>query len=305
MEKDKGFHPRNIYKEDYDFKELMASHPKLSTFVKENQYQTQSIDYSDPKAVLCLNQALLIHQYAIKDWSIPNGNLCPPVPGRADYIHYIADLLSEEHDGDIPVGPKVKGLDIGAGASCIYPILGKSIYGWKFVGSDIKSHSINHANKILDSNPTHKKNIKLRFQDSDHHFFQGIIKYEEYFDFTICNPPFYSSLEEAKKNSARKIKNLNINKKKKGHAEDQKKLSNFGGVKDELWCQGGELALIKKMIKESERFKEQCNWFTCLVSNKAHLKALYKELEYQEKVEIRTIEMNHGQKISHILAWRF
>jgi 23S rRNA (adenine1618-N6)-methyltransferase len=44
---------------------------------------------------------LLISYYDIQKWDIPH-YLCPPIPGRADYIHYIADLLAESNNGIIP-----------------------------------------------------------------------------------------------------------------------------------------------------------------------------------------------------------
>ncbi len=304
MERKKELHPRNIHTQKYDFDTLIKDHPKLSSFVKKNKYDDLGINYSDANAVLCLNQALLAYNYKVKNWSIPKGHLCPPVPGRADYIHYIADLLGEAFDGKPPVGKKVKGLDIGVGNGCIYPILGNSIYGWKFVGSDIDPDSINHAKKILNSNPTLKKNIKIRFQKSANNIFKGLIKSGEKFDFTMCNPPFYSSLEEANNASNRKVKNLNINKEKKGHALINK-TSNFGGIEAELWCPGGETAFIKKMIKESAIYKDQCHWFTTLVSNKVHLIEFYQLLQNFKRAEVRTIEMHPGQKISHLMAWRF
>ena len=306
MERKKGLHPRNIHSKQYDFDALIKHHPTLSSFVKKNKYDALGIDFSDANAVLCLNQALLAHNYNVKNWSVPKGHLCPPVPSRANYIHYIADLLGENFDGKPPVGTKVKGLDIGTGTSCIYPILGNSIYGWRFVASDINSDSINHAKEILNSNPTLKKNIKTRFQKSPNHIFKGLLKSDEKFDFTMCNPPFYSSLEEANRATDRKIKNLNINKLKKGHAPINKdRPSNFGGVKAELWCPGGDTAIIKKMIEESTAVKDQCHWFTTLVSNKAHLIEFYQLLEGLKPAKVKTIEMHQGQKISHLLAWKF
>ena len=306
MDRENKLHPRNLHTQKYDFEALAMDCPKLTSFIKENQHGALGIDYSDANAVLCLNQALLLHHYKVKDWSIPKGHLCPPIPGRADYLHYIADLLGEGHDGKPPVGTKVKGLDIGTGTSCIYPILGNSIYGWKFIGSDINPDALNNAKEILSSNPTLKKNIKTRFQKSSKHIFKDLIKPEEKFDFTMCNPPFYASLEEANDASDRKVKNLNVNREKKGSDPINKdKPSNFGGVKDELWCPGGETAFIKKMIKESASVKDQCKWFTTLVSNKAHLIEFYQLLQNLKRAEVRTIEMQHGQKISHLLAWRF
>jgi 23S rRNA (adenine1618-N6)-methyltransferase len=301
MGNEKGLHPRNIHNKKYDFKALMEAQPELSSFVKENQYKDLAIDYSDANAVICLNKALLAYHYNIQAWTVAKGHLCPPIPGRVDYIHYIADLLAETNNNKVPVGTKVKGLDIGTGTSCIYPILGNSIYGWKFVGSDINPDSINHAKKILNSNPTHKKNIKIRFQKSPTQIFKDLIKNNEKFDFTMCNPPFYSSPEEAKSASNRKIRNLNINKIKKGHTT-QNKISNFGGLNAELWCPGGETSFIKQMIIESESFNDGRCWFTTLVSNKSHLDQFYPLLK---RTQTRTIQMHHGQKISHILAWKW
>jgi len=306
MIKEKKLHPRNAHNNSYDFDALIKANPALAAYVKLNDYDALGIDFADANAVLNLNQALLSHHYQIQNWSIPQGHLCPAIPGRADYIHYIADLLAEDSDGIVPEGTKVKGLDIGTGTSCIYPILANSIYGWKFVGSDISSAAINNAKTILNSNSALNKNIKARFQKSANHIFKDLIKPDEKFDFTMCNPPFFASLEEANSATERKIKKLNTNKEKKGHAPISKaNASNFGGIKAELWCPGGESAFIKKMIHESASFKGQCRWFTTLVSNKELLKELNEQLQKFKVKEARTIVMNHGQKISHILAWRF
>ncbi|MFG1501179.1 23S rRNA (adenine(1618)-N(6))-methyltransferase RlmF [Halobacteriovorax sp. XZX-3] len=299
----KELHPRNLHNKSYDFNALIKSFPTLESYVKANQYGNQSVNFSDAGALLCLNQALLAHYYKVTNWSVPQGNLVPPIPGRVDYIHYIADLLAEDNNGKVPVGPKIKGLDIGTGTSCIYPILGNSIYGWKFVGSDISSEAINHANTILKANSSLKKNIKARFQKSPQHIFKELIKSDEKFDFTMCNPPFYSSQEEADKERAKKLKNLNANKIKKGHNPTAK--SNFGGVKNELWCEGGEKAFVTNMIQESVEFKQQCHWFTTLISQKENLVDLNKELKRQGVSDSRVIEMIHGHKIAHILAWKF
>jgi 23S rRNA (adenine1618-N6)-methyltransferase len=301
----KEMHKRNIHNEKYDYTILAKEFPSLRPFVSENQYGDLSVDFSDASAVLSLNQAILSHHYKVKGWTIPIGNLCPPIPGRVDYLHYIADLLDKENP---PVGTKIKGLDIGTGTGCIYPILGNSVYGWKFVATDIDSESINHCKKILDSNPILKKNIKLRFQNSADDIFINIIKADEKFDFTMCNPPFHASYEEAQDASYYKVKNLNINKEKKGHWQSKispSKASNFGGRDNELWCQGGESVFIRKMIEQSVEVKDQCRWFTTLVSNRDHLLEFNQQLENLNCPEVRTIKMRHGQKIVNILAWKF
>ena len=40
-----------------------------------------------------LTRALLEEQYGIRDWWVPDGHLIPPVTNRANYIHWLAELL--------------------------------------------------------------------------------------------------------------------------------------------------------------------------------------------------------------------
>ena len=130
-------HPRNKHRQGYNFKQLTKTCPDVAPFVQINKYGTESIDFSNAMAVKLLNKALLIEYYGIVNWQIPPNYLVPPIPGRADYIHHIADVLSDQMKQKIPRGPKIKCLDIGVGANCIYPILGTQEYGWSFIGADI------------------------------------------------------------------------------------------------------------------------------------------------------------------------
>lgn len=290
-------HPRNRHRSLYDFKLLIESTPELKKFVFTNQYDSETIDFANSNAVKFLNKALLKQFYNISNWDIPTNYLCPPIPGRADYIHYMADLLASSYDGIIPKGKNIHCLDIGVGANCVYPIIGNFEYGWSFVGSDIDAAAINSAKKIVDTN-SNLKNIELRKQNSSEHIFKGVIKSDEVFDVTICNPPFHSSLAEAQAGTIRKVKNLSGGKTKNP-------VLNFGGQNAELWCKGGEKEFISKMIKESVAFSANCFWFSSLVSKSENLKSIYYELEKVNAIEVKTIEMKQGNKISRIVAWTF
>ncbi len=294
----KGLHSRNPHNKRYDFPKLIKSLPKLGDFVFENKYDELSIDFADAQAVLILNKALLAHFYDIKSWSIPDGYLCPPIPGRADYLHYIADLLAQCNDGKIPEGKKIKGLDIGIGANCIYPIIGNSVYDWSFVGSDIEKESIASSENIINSNISLKGNIECRLQLNHDSIFTGVIKEDDRFDFTLCNPPFHKSQKDAQAGSKRKVQNLT-------KTVVEKASLNFGGKNNELWCKGGEVAFVKAMIKQSKKYAKNCFWFTTIVSKKDNLPFIYDELDKIKPVEYDTIEMQHGQKISRIVIWTF
>lgn len=294
----KTLHPRNFHNNRYDFKELIKTKPELKEFVKPNKYGDISIDFANPQAVIFLNKALLDHFYSIKNYIIPDGYLCPPIPGRADYIHHIADLLAISNNGIIPKGKAVIGLDVGIGANGIYAIIGSSVYDWDFVGSDIEIESIKSVENIVNSNESLKGKIECRVQTNPENIFTGIINKDDFFDFTLCNPPFHKSLKDAMEGNKRKVQNLTKEK-------TAKNALNFGGKNNELWCKGGEISFIKNMIKESLEFKNNSLWFTTLVSKKENLPFIYKALEDIKAVEIKTIDMSQGQKITRIVAWTF
>jgi len=291
-------HPRNKHRARYDFKLLTSSCPELASFVKLNDYNDESIDFFNPAAVKMLNKALLKCYYAIDYWDIPPGYLCPPIPGRADYIHHIAELLGSKNHGKTPTGNKIKCLDIGVGANCVYPIIGSKEYGWSFVGTDIDRTALNSAAKIIELNPILKGNVELRLQPDQKNIFQGVIQKEDRFDLTICNPPFHGSLAEAQAGTMRKLKNLTRKK-------IMQPLKNFAGQNNELWCTGGEVKFVQEMIKESKQFATSCFWFSSLISKETTLQIVYAELRKLAAVEVKTIPMGQGNKTSRIVAWTF
>lgn len=288
-----GLHPRNRHRGRYDFAELIRSCPELAPFVQVNPYQDESIDFADPRAVRALNRALLRQGYGIAHWDLPEGYLCPPIPGRADYLHHVADLLAGT--GAIPRGEAVRVLDIGVGASCIYPLLGHREYGWRFLGSDIDPAALASAGRILRSNGL-ERCIELRLQPAPEHIFQGLLRDGERFALSICNPPFHASPAEAREGTQRKLRNL-------GQAGPHR--LNFGGQGAELWCAGGELAFVRRMIQESARIPTRCLWFSTLVSRSANLPALRRALGQAGALATRILPMAQGQKQSRILAWSF
>lgn len=293
-----SLHPRNKNRERYDLKALVKSNPELAAFVKPNKYGDDSVAFSNPMAVKILNKALLNHYYGIKNWHFPDENLCPPIPGRADYIHHIADLLCEHNFGKIPTENKITCLDVGVGASCIYPILGVTEYGWNFIGSDINPKSIESSKQIITFNPSLKGKVSLRLQENPKDVFYHILTREDKIDVTVCNPPFHASIEDAQKGTRRKVQNLS------GKTEKTPKL-NFAGIYNELVCDGGESKFITNMVRESEKFAKNCYWFSTLVSKQSNLKSIYKTLDKYRAIEVKTIPMGTGNKSSRIVAWTF
>ena len=291
-------HARNKNREQYDLSALIEANPELKGYLKPNKLGKDSVDFSNPVAVKTLNKALLNYYYGIKNWDFPDENLCPPIPGRADYIHHVADVLSENNFGKIPMGDKVTCLDVGVGANCIYPIIGVTEYGWNFIGSDIDPKSIECAEQIVNANASLKGKVKCILKESPRSMFRGIIGEEDKIDITICNPPFHSSTEAAAEGTKRKVKNLS------GKSVKNPEL-NFAGISNELICEGGEAQFIENMILESKTIAKNCFWFSTLVSKQSNLKGIYRTLEKMQALEVKTIPMSTGNKSSRIVAWSF
>jgi len=294
-----SLHPRNRHTGRYDFPALIAASPELAEYVILNPYGKQSIDFANPDAVRVFNRALLKQFYGIAHWDIPAGYLCPPIPGRADYLHGLADLLAARNAGEIPRGARIHALDIGTGANCIYPLIGLREYGWRFTGSDIDAIALASARTIVAANRL-DKSIALRQQTDSRHIFENLVQPDDRFDITLCNPPFHASQAEANSGSQRKWRNL-------GKLDPKRKLAalNFGGQAAELWCEGGEAAFIARLADESRGVAEQICWFSTLVSKTGNVQPLQARLKKLGAQQMQVSDMSQGQKRSRFVAWTF
>ncbi|MFW7524241.1 23S rRNA (adenine(1618)-N(6))-methyltransferase RlmF [Vibrio ostreicida] len=303
-----GLHKLSRHHGRYDFSSMVSLTPELKQHIVTNPHGESSINFSDPIAVKLLNKSLLAIGYGVTYWDIPSGYLCPPVPGRADYIHRLAELLGKdqprlEHN-------QVRALDIGVGANCIYPIVGVRQYGWYYIGSDIDPVSIENANQIVSRNPVLAGRIDCRLQPRRDAFFTNIIRSGERYDVTTCNPPFHQSFEDAQQGTTRKLNNLSRNRHQRGQKSQKMEtkaspILNFGGQHSELWCPGGEAEFVKNLVKESQDFSDQVLWFSTLISKKDNVRWMRKNLERVGAKEAQVVEMKQGQKVSRFVAWTF
>ncbi|KAG0478868.1 hypothetical protein HPP92_013587 [Vanilla planifolia] len=264
-----SIHPRNRYADQPpDFGLLASLYPSFKQFVFSSRSGRPAIDWKDYNATRELTRVLLLHDHGI-NWWIPDGQLCPTVPNRLNYIHWIDDLLSSDL---IPKrqtsNSKVKGFDIGTGANCIYPLLGASLLGWEFVGSE-KDES---QGQELKECGTVQPPVLV-----------GVVKEGETFDFCICNPPFFESIEEA-----------GLNPK-----------TSCGGTTEEMVCPGGEITFVTQIIKDSVVLKCSFRWFTVMIGRKINLKSLMSKLREVGVSIVKTTEFVQGRTARWGLAWSF
>jgi 23S rRNA (adenine1618-N6)-methyltransferase len=163
-------------------------------------------------------------------------------------------------------GKRIRCLDIGTGANAIYPLVGFSEYGWSFVGTDVDEQAIESAQKIVTANKMKIDNaIEFRLQKEPTDIFLGIMRGNDRFECSFCNPPFHRTKSEAVASSNRKWIGLN----KKSQITNKVPTLNFGGQGTELvYEHGGEMGFLRKMIRQSSHYSVKNNvmWFTTLVS---------------------------------------
>lgn len=283
-------HKNNKHQNDYDFEKLNQVVPALKEFVFTNKYGSKTIDFANPKAIKLFNKSLLITYYSINYWEFPDNHLCPPIPGRVDYIHHLAELIEPYKLNSVKV------LDIGTGATGIYPLLGNSVYNWNFIGTDVDVEALKNAQTIINKNNL-EEFIELRLQSNKAQILNGIINTNENFTFCMCNPPFYKNEQEALEATKRKLRGL-----KKEHLNP---IRNFSGSANELWYPVGEKAFLHNYLYESSLYKTNCFWYTSLVSNKDLVQSMQKSLKKLGSTQVKIINMSQGNKISRIVAWTF
>lgn len=325
-------HPRNKYSENPpDFGLLASLYPTFQPYVFYSRDGRPRIDWKDYNATRELTRVLLLHDHGL-NWWIPDCQLCPTVPNRSNYIHWIEDLLSSniivDNRADSAV---VRGFDIGTGANCIYPLLGSSLLGWRFVGSDVTEVALEWAEKNVKNNPHISGLIEIRKVDNSEEVVReqlqigdirdcesnicnldgtsigtsvscpaelrsgvkmsyegppilvGVVKDEEKFDFCMCNPPFFETMEEA-----------GLNPK-----------TACGGTSEEMVCPGGEQAFVTRIIDDSVKLKQTFRWYTSMVGKKSNLKILISKLRAVGITIVKTTEFVQGQTCRWGLAWSF
>ncbi|BBN05061.1 U6 snRNA m6A methyltransferase [Marchantia polymorpha subsp. ruderalis] len=400
--KRRAMHPSNKYAENPpDFSHLASLYPSFSEFVAYGPNKKPRIDWTDFNATRELTRVLLDHDFGIK-WWVPDGQLCPTVPNRANYIHWIDDLLSlcpaPWHSEKDSQNAKIRGVDIGTGANCIYPLLGAALHGWHFVGTDITPVALHWARTNVEQNPQYGEHIEIRnasiheegidlsndkttrdksvitvdactklereaanevnekIQPSNvshgletvpdngtiesslpsmsldgcdaqktepslaevldqnqislptvntvqnagvigpsprpediHDVPQlapvlcGVLKDGERFDFCMCNPPFFETIEEAGLNPR----------------------TACGGTSHEMVCSGGELAFITQIIEDSVQLGTRIQWYTSMVGRKVNLNAITSRLRAVGVTMLRTTEFVQGRTSRWGIAWSF
>ena len=301
-------HPRNPYRVPPDFVALSNACPALAPYLRHNQQNQQiQLDWSDTKALIELCRALLFCDFGVR-WTLPEQNLCPTVPSRLNYLLWIEDLLALSA---MSTSGQVTGVDIGTGASCIYPLLGVAHFGWKFIATELDPDSVVAARHNVSLNRWQDKievrqvttSVERRSAESclpsrlptsqttqDKHaspILCGVLQCGDDIQFCMCNPPFFDFDEMPLPNAATRP-----------HAR-------CAATQAEQFTPGGEVGFISQLVAESTQLREKVLWYTSLVGRKASLRPILRSLRAASVAHIRTTEIAQGQTWRWAIAWSF
>ncbi|KAK5639850.1 hypothetical protein RI129_010661 [Pyrocoelia pectoralis] len=283
MAMNKYMHPRNIYKTPPNFKQLAVDYPEFRTFITQDVTGKVSIDFKDIKTLRALTCTLLKKDFSL-DVDIPLTRMIPTVPLRLNYILWLEDLLNIS-----PTSNVIEGVDIGTGASCIYPLLGAKSKGWRMLGTDVDAESLEWAQRNIDRNSLGHL-IKLK-KVSEGTILKGAVGDE--LDFCMCNPPFFASSAE-------------LNPLHKARRIDRPRPRNaFCSSTSEVIAEGGEVNFIRKMIEESKELGKTVRIYTTMVGHKYHLPQLKKLLREIDVISFKQTDFYQGYTTRWGLAWTF
>ncbi|XP_030759500.1 U6 small nuclear RNA (adenine-(43)-N(6))-methyltransferase [Sitophilus oryzae] len=285
MSMNKFMHPRNIYKSPPDFKALAVEFSEFKNHVKLDIAGKTVFDFKDPEALRALSRALLKKDFDL-DVEIPKTKLIPTIPLRLNYILWIEDLLEfVERENDI------KGIDIGTGASCVYPLMAAKKNKWFLLATETDKDSIACARSNVDKNNL-SSFIKVLETTGDT-LLTDIIKEDEEYDFCMCNPPFFSSTQELHPFFKSRTRN-------RPHPKNA-----FVASVNEVVAKGGEVEFIQKLIAESKVLGDRVKLYTTMVGQKSDLPALKKSLRDINIHSFKEAEFCQGNTTRWGLAWTF
>ena len=180
-------HPRNPYSAPIGIAELARQFPDVCDHVISRSANGHIVyDWNAPGATYAVTRALLKRDFAL-DWQQPPQFLCPPVPGRLNYLLWVEDLVLQ----DAAAATSVCVADIGTGASAIFPLIGARRFGWSFIALDSSADALEHARANVDRNCLQHL-VSLRLVPHDGNIADALALHPS-ITHTMCNPPFFSS----------------------------------------------------------------------------------------------------------------
>ncbi|ORZ09676.1 ribosomal RNA large subunit methyltransferase F-like protein [Lobosporangium transversale] len=281
-------HPNNPYHNNPpDFVTLAEQYPSLRPYVVLNikgDRTRGSLNFRDPMALRELTYCLLHRDFSIK-LDIPINSLCPAIPNRVNYICWIEDLMRNETESVI------HGIDIGTGASCIYPLLGCTRNkNWRIMATDINDRSLQFAAKNVIMNNLQDTIVLLKSHPKK--IFPGMLfqESEKIYDFCMCNPPFYEDEQDIQESH---------------DSKEGLPSAVCLGMPNEMITAGGETQFVQRMIDESCIWRTRIRWYTSMLGKKTSVDKVVAYLKENNIFNITFTTFRQGRTTRWAVGWSF
>lgn len=311
------------YNCDVEFRHLSKEDPKFAAALRAAS-KDGFIDFQDETFVQYVTQYhlsktanhLTYHRQLAKTilkvdfnltLTLPPDRLCPAVPVRWNYVRWLQDLLDTSAPwtdltaislAPVPVpdpARRVRGLDIGVGASCIYGLLACATRPrWEVCGTDIDAASLAAAQANVTANGLVDRILLRRQPDPT----AALVPFDllpwpatpaDPLDFVMTNPPFYASAEDMAACNARKPRPAS---------------AVCTGAENEMIGPGGDLGFARRLLAESRTEGPRVRWWTIMLGKRASAVALVAELRAAGVSNFAVTDLRAGHRTRRwAVAW--
>ena len=276
----------------------LSSEEDLAPFFDGARYS-----FSRPGALAALTRALLRRDFSL-EWRPPADRLCPPVPGRLNYLLWAEDLPARLALGRLaacavppPPPPPLPALslDVGVGANAIFPLLGARLGGFcsQWLATDIDAVAVAGARAAATRAGLPPSALAVLSVEPGGPLLAGALPAAAaaggapLVAVTVCNPPFFASWEEAVESMRRAPARAGA----------------CGGAPHEMATVGGEAAFAGRLADESQPLGERALWFSCMLGKRASVADVSLRLARARVPALRTTELVQGVTRRWAVAW--
>uniref|UniRef100_A0A8D8MEI4 Methyltransferase-like protein 16 n=1 Tax=Cacopsylla melanoneura TaxID=428564 RepID=A0A8D8MEI4_9HEMI len=315
MSFNKYMHPRNRYVVPPNFKQLAIEYPEFRKHLQQDLSGKLKFNFHDAEALRIFSTTLLHKDFGLTV-DIPPHCLVPTLPLRLNYILWIEDLLQANQFE----GP-VHGIDIGSGASCVYPLLACHTNSWSMLALECDPVSVDYARRNVQQNNLQELISVKHTSSSDNSHLESYLEPNVSYTFTMCNPPFFASSDDLnwehgrEKNDSKQLESgkqdidcdeSSLNKRNRSRNRNKRRKpppNAQTGNKTELIAQGGEVSFVEKMIQDNIHLR-QIKIFTTMLGHKSSFIRVKQFLmEHPLVKQVSSTEFCQGNTMRWGLAW--
>uniref|UniRef100_A0A8D8YNU1 Methyltransferase-like protein 16 n=1 Tax=Cacopsylla melanoneura TaxID=428564 RepID=A0A8D8YNU1_9HEMI len=315
MSFNKYMHPRNRYVVPPNFKQLAIEYPEFRKHLQQDLSGKLKFNFHDAEALRIFSTTLLHKDFGLTV-DIPPHCLVPTLPLRLNYILWIEDLLQANQFE----GP-VHGIDIGSGASCVYPLLACHTNSWSMLALECDPVSVDYARRNVQQNNLQELISVKHTSSSDNSHLESYLEPNVSYTFTMCNPPFFASSDDLnwehgrEKNDSKQLESgkheidcdeSSLNKRNRSRNRNKRRKpppNAQTGNKTELIAQGGEVSFVEKMIQDNIDLR-QIKIFTTMLGHKSSFIRVKQFLmEHPLVKQVSSTEFCQGNTMRWGLAW--